>query len=100
MVAEEKCPLCGRELGTINVDEHHLVPKAFKGKTKEKIHRICHMKLHATLSEREMYNYYNTWDRLRVNPLIESFVKWVQKKPIDYIDTHIDSNDRKKKRRR
>src|SRR4051812_681923 len=58
------CPLCGRVLGSENVDEHHLVPKVFKGTEKWKLHRVCHTKIHATFTERELANYYHTWERL------------------------------------
>ena len=49
------CPLCGRMLEPgPSVDDHHLVPRSQGGKTKTTIHRICHRKIHATLSEREL----------------------------------------------
>ena len=51
------CPLCNRELGTEWIDEHHLIPKTFKGKETITLHRICHEKIHSTFSERELYNY-------------------------------------------
>lgn len=98
--AEIKCPLCHRELGDINIDEHHLIPKTFKGKDTEKIHKICHQKIHATFSERELLNYYHTWERLREHSEIEKFIKWVSKRDISFYDVSKDTNDRNKKRRR
>jgi hypothetical protein len=41
---DERCPLCGRVLGTVNIDRHHLVPKTFKGREQFPIHKICHRK--------------------------------------------------------
>jgi hypothetical protein len=96
----DRCPLCDRELGTTNVDEHHLVPRTFKGTEKYPLHRICHTKIHSVFTERELANYYHTWDRLRENDLIASFIKWVRKKPLDFYDRNIDSNDRNRKRKR
>ena len=93
-----KCPLCDRELGTINVDEHHLIPKAFKGKTKEPIHKICHRKIHATFSEKELARKFNTWESLRSHEDIQAFVKWVQKKDPGYYDVSRETSTRRKRR--
>ena len=62
------------------VDEHHLVPKTFGGKETFTLHRICHRKIHATFTERELLNYYNTFERLRDHTEIQKFVAWVKKK--------------------
>lgn len=94
------CPLCKRELGTENIDEHHLIPKTFKGKETVKLHRICHRKIHATFTERELLQYYHTIERLLENEHIQSFTKWVKgKRPDFYVGTD-DSSERKSKRRR
>ena len=97
---EEKCPLCKRELGTKNVDEHHLVPKTFKGRETVSLHRICHRKIHATFTERELLNYYNTLEKLLEHEHIRSFVSWVSRKPPEYYDGSKETSDRKSKRRR
>lgn len=96
---KDKCPLCGRELGTINVDAHHLVPKTFKGKVLVDLHKICHRKIHATFTERELLHYYNTIDRLLENEHIQSFVKWVAKKDPAFYDGSKETAERKKRRR-
>jgi len=87
-------------LGEINVDDHHLVPKTFKGKVKIRLHRICHRKIHATLSERELYNHYNTVERLLEHEQIQTFVKWVQKKDPGFYDGSAETGERKGKRKR
>lgn len=94
------CPLCGRQLGSVNIDEHHLMPKAFGGKEKEKVHQVCHRKIHATFTERELLKDYNTWETLKANSTIADFVKWVQKKPSDFSDAIMETTRRKGKRRR
>lgn len=94
------CPICSRQLGTVNVDEHHLIPKTFKGKQTVRLHKICHRKIHATWSERELLHVFNTIDSILANEEIQKFVKWVAKKPPEYYDGSKDSNDRKSKRRR
>ena len=96
----EKCQLCQRELGTVNVDQHHLLPKTFKGKETIPLHKICHRKIHATLSERELAKYYFTIEHLLEHPDIQAFVTWVSKKAIDFYSSSNDSEHRKSKRRR
>lgn len=93
------CPLCDRPLGTENVDRHHLIPKTFKGKEMVSLHRICHRKIHATFTERELLNYYHTIERLRENEDISKFVTWVSKKPLEFYDGSQETNKRKAKRR-
>ena len=52
------CPLCQRPLEPgPSVDEHHLVPRSEGGKSKALIYRICHRKIHATFSERELVGF-------------------------------------------
>ncbi len=84
-----------------SVDRHHLIPKAKGGRhgDQELCHVICHRKIHSALTEGELSSHYNTWERLREHPHIQSFIKWVSKKPADYIDKHRDTLDRKKRRR-
>jgi hypothetical protein len=97
---EAKCPLCKRQLGLKNVDEHHLVPKTFKGRETVTLHRICHRKIHATFTERELLNHYNTLEKLLEHDHIRSFVSWVARKPPEYYDGSKETAERKSKRRR
>lgn len=88
----EMCPLCHRALGTI-WDEHHLIPKCEEGKDKEAVHIICHRKIHSVFTENELRDYFYTWELLREHPEIQKFIRWVSKRPIDYVD----SSKRKRK---
>lgn len=81
---DERCPLCGRVLGTVNIDRHHLVPKTFKGREQFPIHKICHRKIHSVLSERELLHHYHTWEALRAHPDIQVFIRWVARKPPEF----------------
>jgi hypothetical protein len=92
------CQLCGRPLGTIRIEDHHLIPKTFKGRETIPIHRICHQKIHATFSERELCNYYHTVERLLEHEQIVKFVNWVKKRPIEFYDKNDDTADRRKRR--
>ena len=96
-----KCPICSREMiPGPTVDEHHLLPKTFKGKETITLHKICHRYIHAQLSERELLNYYHTVERLLEHENIQKFIKWVSKKPPEYYEKTKDSKERKQKRRR
>ncbi|MGB9989010.1 hypothetical protein [Pseudoduganella rhizocola] len=81
MSEEALCPLCGRPLGAVNIDRHHLVPRTFKGREQFPVHKICHRKIHSVLSERELLQHYHTWEALRAHPDIATFIAWVARKP-------------------
>jgi hypothetical protein len=89
------CPLCGRLLGTQNIDRHHLVPKSLKGREQFPIHKICHRKIHATLSERELLRAYHTWEALQGHDDIASFIGWVANKPAGFYARTFTSNKKK-----
>lgn len=81
MSEDALCPLCGRPLGTVNIDRHHLVPRTFKGREQFPVHKICHRKIHSVLSERELLQHYHSWEALRAHPDIATFIAWVARKP-------------------
>jgi hypothetical protein len=89
------CPLCGREIPPSQSDEHHLVPKMKGGKETSALHRICHRQIHALLSEAELAQKYNTVEALLEVPEIQTFVKWVKTKPLDFCDGVRKANRRK-----
>lgn len=103
----KNCPICNRELGD-EVQSHHLKPKTFKSRTKDvheadnkiDIHKVCHQKIHATFSEKDLFDHYHTVERIINNEEIEKFVKYIKKKPLDYYDKNDDTKGRKKKRKR
>ena len=92
----ELCPICSRELGTVNVDRHHLIPKCHGGRDQFMVHKICHRKIHATFTEKELEKKFNNWEELRAHPMLQDFIAWVQKKSIDYYA----SSDNAKRRKR
>lgn len=97
----KKCPICNREMiDGPSIDEHHLIPKTFKGRETILLHRICHQKLHSVFTEREMFQYYHTVDRLLENSEIQKFVKWVSKKDPEFYSTNRETKQRKAKRRK
>jgi hypothetical protein len=91
------CPLCGRPLGSENVDRHHLVPKSLKGREQFPIHKVCHRKIHATFSEKELLRGYHTWEALQGHEDIRSFIEWVAKKPPGFYTRTFASNKKKQR---
>jgi len=96
-VEEATCPLCGRVLGSINVDRHHLVPKKFKGTEQFLVHKICHRKIHSAFTERELLKSYHTWEALRANEEIRTFIAWVAKKDPGFYSRTFSTNAKKNK---
>ena len=81
------CPLCGRLLPDgPTVDVHHPVPRSLGGTVAVPMHRVCHRKLHATFTERELAGYGDDWDRLRALPELAAFVRWVARRPPEFHD--------------
>ena len=75
------------------MNRHHLIPLSKGGKGTETLimHKICHGKVHAVLSERELRDYYNTIERLREQEEIAKFIKWVQKKEPEFYDGSVSA---------
>lgn len=93
---DELCPICQRVLGDINVDRHHLIPKSRGGKLQFMVHKICHRKIHATFTEKELEKKFNTWEELRTHEMLQDFIAWVQKKPSDYYDSTSTANRKRR----
>jgi 5-methylcytosine-specific restriction endonuclease McrA len=90
------CPLCGRPLvAGKSIDEHHLLPKSQGGRETHTIHRICHRKIHATFTEKELARSYSTWEALQAHEDIAAFITWVQKKPPEYYDNSVKAARRR-----
>lgn len=98
LVTEHFCPLCGRELGTENIDRHHLVPKAFKGREQFPIHKICHRKIHSAFTEKELALRFHTWEALREQEEIKTFVEWVARKEPGFYTKTFSSNEKRRRR--
>ncbi len=93
------CPLCGRPLGA-RFEAHHLVPKTYGGRETVLLHPICHRKIHAVFTERDLRNRFNTIEALKGHEEIRRFINWIAKKDPDFhIATYI-SNERRSRRRR
>jgi 5-methylcytosine-specific restriction endonuclease McrA len=96
-VHDTTCPLCGRELGTANIDRHHLVPKSLKGKEQFPIHKICHRKIHAVFTERELLRHYHTWEALQGHEAIRAFIDWAANKAPDFYTRTRTANSKRRR---
>ena len=94
------CPLCQRPLGDVNIDRHHLVPKTHGGKVMEPIHRMCHRKIHATFTEKELEKRFHTWEALRAEEPMQTYIEWVKHKDPGLYIGSAETTSRKGKRRR
>jgi hypothetical protein len=70
------------------------------------MHKICHSKIHSIWSEAELRDIFDAgdedhyWSTLKGDERIQTFVKWVSKKPPEYRNSNKMANDHKRKRRR
>ncbi|MCH2205305.1 MAG: hypothetical protein MK132_05495 [Lentisphaerales bacterium] len=84
-----KCAICYRER---RLTKHHLIPVSrHKNKKTQKRHskdalksvieicRECHNQLHATISEKDMDETYNSFTMLINHPEISKFTEWIRK---------------------
>lgn len=81
----------------MNVDRHHLVPKAFKGTEQYLIHKICHRKIHSVFTEKELYKAFYTWDALKAHPEIATFISWVGKKAPEFYSRTFSTASKRRK---
>jgi hypothetical protein len=93
---ENICPLCGRPLAP-PCNKHHLIPLSKGGKNTPTIvlHKVCHDKIHAVLSEMELKRHYNTIEKLQHHPEISKFIKWIHNKDPHFYDRHVKINARR-----
>ena len=83
------CPLCGRTMiDGPSVDRHHIIPRSRGGRDWIWIHRVCHKKIHSVLSLRDLMRDFQDLDDLKAEPEIAKFVRWVARKPPQWLGRH------------
>ena len=92
--SQDLCPLCERPLSE-KPSRHHLVPRTFRGRETVNLHMICHIQIHATFTERELLNHYNTIDRILEHENIRKFESWIKKKPPGFYVKKRDTSRKK-----
>jgi hypothetical protein len=86
------CCLCARSLPKSEQEAHHLIPRSKGGRETVLLHRICHKKIHASLSETELAREYNSIERLLMHPEISAFVRWLANKPQHFYEKSRKTN--------
>jgi hypothetical protein len=59
--------------------------KGGKGGPTVLLHHICHKEIHATLSEADLARDYATPEALRAHPRLAKFIRWVAKRPPEFL---------------
>ncbi|MFA3919764.1 HNH endonuclease [Ruegeria hyattellae] len=82
-MSDPVCPLCERPIPSGSGSLHHLIPKLKGGKGRPTVllHDICHREIHATLTEGELAQSFDTMAALRAHPRLVKFIAWVAKRP-------------------
>ncbi|MFC6906283.1 hypothetical protein [Halalkalicoccus tibetensis] len=83
------CELCGRAVETTT---HHLIPKNRKDSPTVQLCQPCHKQVHATFTNHELKQEYDTIEALREADRLQSFVEWISK--TDKTDVQVDESDR------
>lgn len=94
------CGLCHRPLGELLVEDHHLTPKELGGKDTVPVHKMCHQKIHATFTNRELLHKYHTFEALRSHPEIQKYIEWVQSKDPSFYDKNDQTAQRRAKNKK
>ena len=69
-----------------SVDRHHWRPKSEGGVEADALHRVCHRMIHRLFDHVTLATRLDTPERLLAEPEMQRFVRWVKRKPIDYVD--------------
>ena len=86
-MSDPLCPLCRRPIPPdVPQSRHHLIPKLKGGKGGPTVllHDICHREIHATLTEAELAQSFNTIEALQAHPRLAGFLRWVRKRPPEF----------------
>jgi hypothetical protein len=91
------CQLCNREIVTT---KHHLIPRSRKRREREafgptaNLCADCHRKCHATWDNATLARDYNTIQKIKVAPELQSYIKWIRKQaPTVYFGSKERVND-------
>ncbi|MEO0542282.1 MAG: HNH endonuclease [Pseudomonadota bacterium] len=82
-LVDKGCWLCRRPLGS-KIQWHHYVPKSRGGRETVPIHPICHKALHVNFTNKQLEEVGADVEKLRADPEIERFLKWVANKKPDF----------------
>lgn len=95
---DKNCAICTRIIGDVNVQDHHLIPKELGGKETIPLHKMCHQKIHATFTNRELLHKYHTPDIIRTHPEMIKFIEWIKNKDPSFYLKNDDTASRHRQR--
>jgi 5-methylcytosine-specific restriction protein A len=80
-----RCSLCEREVPRGMITLHHLKPRERGGKPEHRtpLCRPCHKQLHAVFSNKDLARSLDSIERLRADPSLQPFLKWIRKQKPD-----------------
>ena len=81
--ATATCWLCERPLGR-RVQQHHVVPKAKRGKATVPVHQICHRTIHARFTNAQLVRFGGAREPLLADEEITRFLRWIADKPPEF----------------
>lgn len=90
------CELCYRE--EVERTEHHLIPREEGGTFLETAMLCipCHKQIHALYTNQELAVRLYTVERLKDDPQLSSFIKWIKKQPPETLPKVKKSRERRK----
>lgn len=83
------CELCGKEI-TKNPVKHHLKPHSLNGGKPNKritLHYRCHVAIHAIFTLDELYQEYNTLEKLQKSMWIQVYMWWIRDKRLKFLSS-------------
>ena len=97
------CAICHREVPGRLITLHHLKPKSRGGGADVRVPtcRTCHKQIHASFTNKELDDGFDSVGALRQSDRLQPFLKWVRKQKPDRtfsVDTH-DARPAAKRRR-
>jgi len=78
-----ECQLCERTVNLIT--RHHLVPKQKGGTIEQTVDlcQPCHKTIHATFTNTEMVQLYDSIEKLQQAEALKGYLKWIKKRDIE-----------------
>ncbi len=80
------CQLCKREVS--KTTRHHLIPKQKGGKEKQVVElcKPCHKMIHATFTNSDLVQEYNTVEKLKNAPELQDYLEWISERDLENIN--------------
>jgi hypothetical protein len=95
------CAICQRDVPGRLITLHHLTPKSRGGGADVRVPtcRTCHKQIHASFTNKELDDGFDSVGALRDSPRLSGFIKWVRKQSPDRTFS-VASDSRKPKKKR